>query len=65
MSYRKVLNRRAKKIRRNIRKMENKGFVLEKPCYTGVPKLYTHLKETLERKRKAREIQLQNEERKK
>ena len=59
MSYRKVLNRRAKKIRRNIRKMENKGFVLEKPCYTPVPKLYTHLKEILERKQKAREIQSQ------
>jgi H2-forming N5,N10-methylenetetrahydromethanopterin dehydrogenase-like enzyme len=64
MSYRKVLQRRTNKIRRNIYKMKKKGFVFETPCYTPNVKLYTHLQKTLERKKRAREEQLQNEKRK-
>ena len=65
MSYRKVLNRRALKSQRNRTKMEEKGFVFEKPCYSPNIKVYTHLKAMLERKKKAREQQLENEKRKK
>tara|TARA_Y100000816_G_C26083902_1_gene571679 strand:- start:1459 stop:1605 length:147 start_codon:yes stop_codon:yes gene_type:complete len=44
--------------------MKKKGFVFETPCYTPNVKLYTHLQKTLERKKRAREEQLQNEKRK-